>query len=152
MNKSLSLAALSIVILAVGCTDQRFKKAKDGSEYKIVRNENAAKAVKGNFMELNILAKYKDSVLFSSIESSAPRFIPYDTASLPAFYKEVYDGDSLIIRQSTDSIIKAGQGAPWMQKGQYIYQSFKVVKLFTNKESADSVAKTFEAVAKGEGI
>ena len=28
MNKSLSLAALSIVILAVGCTDQRFKKPR----------------------------------------------------------------------------------------------------------------------------
>src|SRR5450432_4188347 len=106
MSKSLSLAALSIVLLAVGCTGQRFKKSKDGSEYKIVRNENAAKAVKGNFLELNIVAKYKDSVLFSSIESSAPRFIPFDTASLPPFYKEVYEGDSLIIRQATDSIIK----------------------------------------------
>ena len=148
MSKSLSLAALSVVILAVGCTDQRFKKSKDGSEYKIIRNEKAAKAVKGNFLELNIVAKYKDSILFSSIESSAPRFIPYDTASLPPFYKDVYEGDSLVIRQATDSIMKAGQGAPWMQKGQYIYQSFKVVKLFNNKESADSVAKTFEAVAR----
>ncbi|MEP6948830.1 MAG: FKBP-type peptidyl-prolyl cis-trans isomerase [Ginsengibacter sp.] len=148
MSKSLSLAALSVAILAVGCTDQRFKKAKDGSEYKIIRNENAAKAIKGNFIELNIVAKYKDSVLFSSVESSAPRFIPYDTASLPPFYKQVYEGDSLVIRQSTDSIMKAGQGAPWMQKGQYIFQSFKVVKIFNNKESADSVAKTFEATAR----
>ena len=62
----------------------------------------------------------------------------------------MYEGDSLIIRQSTDSIIKAGQGAPWMQKGQYIYQSFKVVKLFNNKESADSVAKTFEACSQAK--
>jgi FKBP-type peptidyl-prolyl cis-trans isomerase FkpA len=148
MSKSLSLAALSVVILAVGCTDQRFKKSKDGSEYKIIRNENAKKAVKGDFLELNVVAKYKDSVLFSSIENSAPRFIPYDTASLPPFYKDVYEGDSLVIRQSTDSIIKTGQGAPWMQKGQYIYQSFKVVKLFNNKVSVDSVAKTFEATAR----
>jgi FKBP-type peptidyl-prolyl cis-trans isomerase FkpA len=150
MIKSLSLAALLVAILAVGCKDQEFKKSKDGSEYKLIRNESATKAVKGNFLQLNILAKYKDSVLFSSVESSTPRFIPYDTASLPPFYKQVYDGDSLIIRQSTDSIMKAGQGAPWMAKGQYIYQSFKVVKLFANKEAADSVSKTFEAAAKAK--
>jgi FKBP-type peptidyl-prolyl cis-trans isomerase FkpA len=150
MSKSLSLAVLSLLILAMGCTSQKFKKTKDGSEYKVIRDENAARAVKGNFIELNILAKYKDSVLFSSVESSAPRFIPYDTAALPPFYKDVYAGDSLIIRQSTDSIIKGGQGAPWMQKGQYIYQTFKIVKLFPNKEAADSVAKTFEAVARAK--
>jgi FKBP-type peptidyl-prolyl cis-trans isomerase FkpA len=148
MIKSLSLVACTIAILAAGCTQSEFKKAKDGSEYKIIRNDNTAKAVKGNIMELNILAKYKDSVLFSSVDNSAPRFIPFDTAALPQFFKEVYDGDSLVIRQSTDSIMKAGQGAPWMQKGQYIYQSFKVVKLFPNKESADSVEKTFEGLAK----
>ena len=64
MNKSLCLAALSILILAVGCTDQRFKKKKDGTEYKIIRNENGKKLLNGNMQLSSIVAKYKDSILF----------------------------------------------------------------------------------------
>jgi FKBP-type peptidyl-prolyl cis-trans isomerase FkpA len=148
MNKSIHLVTLALLLLASGCTEQEFKKAKDGSEYKIFHSGNTDKAAQGNFMELNIVAKYKDSVLFSTIENSMPRFIPFDTASFPPYFKEVHEGDSLIIRQATDSIMKSGQGAPWMQKGQFIYQTFKVVKLFPNQAAADSVSKTFEAKAK----
>lgn len=148
MNKTISLVAMALVLFAAGCKDQGFKKTKEGGEYKLFKNDEGQKAVAGDFIELNILAKYKDSVLLSTIESSTPRFFPYDTASLPVFFKQINEGDSLIIRQSTDSIIKAGQGAPWMTKGQYIYQYFKVVKIFKSKEAVDSVAKAFEAVAK----
>ena len=92
-------------------------------------------------MELNVFAKYKDSLLFSSIERSTPRFLPYDTAQLPSYFKEVHEGDSLVLRQSTDSLMKYGQAAPFMKKGNYIVQSFKVVKLFHSREAADSAAK-----------
>jgi len=148
MNKTLFLLTAAFILSATGCNnEQKFKKEKDGSEYKIISN-GGKKAVAGDFMQVNILAKYKDSVLFNSVESSMPRFIPFDTTQLPPFFKEVHEGDSLVIRQSTDSLIKNGQSAPFMQKGQYIYQTFKIVKLFPNKEAADSVAKTFEAAAK----
>lgn len=149
MNRSIILVAAILLFVATGCNEQRFIKEKDGSEYKIIRNSNGKLATVGDFMQVNILAKYKDSVLFSSIESSAPRFIPYDTMQLPPYFKEVHEGDSLIIRQSTDSIMKSGGGAPFMEKGQYIYQSFKIVKLFSSREAADSAAKPFEAAAKG---
>jgi FKBP-type peptidyl-prolyl cis-trans isomerase FkpA len=148
MNKSLCLVAAAFIILASGCKEQEFKKSPDGSEYKIFGNENGKKAVKGDFIQLNILAKYKDSVLFSSIDNSMPRFIPFDTSKLPPFFKEIHEGDSLVIRESTDTLIKKGSSAPFMQKGQFIYQSFKVVKLFSTKEAADSVAKTFVGASK----
>lgn len=148
MNKSLCLVAAALVILATGCNEQKFKKAADGSEYKVITNSGGKKAVPGEFMEVNIVAKYKDSTLFSSVEASQPRFLPYDTVQLPPYFKEVHEGDSLVIRQSTDSVIKYGQAAPFMQKGQYIYQTFKIVKLFPSKEAADSAEKTFEASAK----
>ena len=150
MNKPINLVAIAILIFAAGCKEQDFQKAKDGSEYKVIRSGSTAKATPGSFIELNIVVKYKDSIIFSSVESSAPRFIPFDTASFPPFFKDVYEGDSLVIRQSTDSIMKSGPGAPWMKKGQFINQSFKVVKLFATKEAADSVAKTFEGEAKAK--
>lgn len=148
MKKSISLVAVAILIFAVGCKQQDFKKDKDGTEYKVISNPNGKKAVEGDIMELYVFAKYKDSLLFSSIEKSAPRFLPYDTAQLPSYFKEVHEGDSLVLRQSTDSLMKYGTAAPFMKKGNYIVQSFKVVKLFNSREAADSAAKTYEAAAK----
>jgi FKBP-type peptidyl-prolyl cis-trans isomerase FkpA len=147
MNKTFCLLAVAFLILATGCQEQKFKKEQDGTEYKII-SSGGKNAVAGDFMEVNILAKYKDSVLFSSIESSMPRFIPFDTAQLPPFFKVIHEGDSMVIRESTDSLKKRGQFAPFMQDGQYIYQTFKIVKIFSSKEAADSAAKPFEVLAK----
>lgn len=152
MNKTLCLAAAAIIFLASGCNEQKFIKDPDGSEHKIIRNSNGKKAATGDFMEMNMFAKYKDSLLYSSVEASTPRFIPYDTIQLPPFFKEIHEGDSLVIRQSTDSLIKYGQAAPFMKKGEYIYRTFKIVKLFSSKEAADSASKPFEAPAKAFNI
>jgi len=152
MNKSLCLVAVAILMIASGCNEQKFKKDKDGTEYKLIRNSNGQKALAGNFMEVDYIAIYKgdhkDSVLFSSVEASQPRFIPYDTVQLPAYFKEVHEGDSLVLRQSTDSLIKYGQAAPFMKKGEYIYQTFKIRKILPNKEAVDSVQKAFLPAAK----
>mgnify|MGYP001557398219 CR=1 FL=1 len=148
MNKSLCLVAAVLLILASGCNEQRFKKDKDGSEYKIIRASSGKLAVTGDYMELNMVAKYKDSVLYNSVENSTPQFVPYDTAQMPPYFKEVHEGDSLVIRLSTDTILKHGPGAVWMQRGQFITRSFKVVKLFSNKAAADSAAQPFVTAAK----
>lgn len=152
MNKSLCLVAAAFLLIASGCNEQKFKKDKDGSEYKLIHNANGQKAVAGNFMEVNYKAIYregnKDTVLFNSVEASQPRFIPFDTVQLPAYFKEVHEGDSLVLRQATDSIIKYGQAPPYMHKGEYVYQTFKIVKILPNRQSADSVQKTFAAAAK----
>lgn len=148
MNKSICLVVTALVILTTGCKQQDFKKAPDGTEYKIISNSDGKKAVAGDVMEVNVFAKYKDSLLFSSVEKSMPRFLPYDTAQLPPYFKEVHEGDSLVLRQSTDSLLKYGSAAPFMKKGNYLVQSFKIVKLFSSKEAADSAAKGFQSAAK----
>lgn len=149
MNRTFYLLT-ALLIMAAGCTNNKFKKAKDGSEYRLITNSSGKKVVAGNIFELNIWAKYKDSVLFSSVEASMPRFVPYDTAQLPPFFRDIHQGDSMIIRVSTDTLIKMGQGAPFMKKGEYIYQYFKVEKIFATQAEADSVSKTFVTVAKAK--
>ncbi len=148
MNKNLCLIGLAALAF-VGCNTP-FKKTKDGMEYKVIANKSGKKAEKGEFMQLNILAKYKDSVLFSSLENGMPQFIPYDTAQLPPFFKDIHEGDSIIVRVSTDTVLKKSQpGAyPYMKKGQYLNQYFKVVKLFKDREAVDSVAKIYQEGAK----
>jgi FKBP-type peptidyl-prolyl cis-trans isomerase FkpA len=147
MKRSLYLVA-AVMMFTASCTNTAFKKTGDGSEYKILRNESGKKAVAGNFLQLNALAKYKDSVLFSSEETGMPKFVPYDTAQLPPFFRNINEGDSLILRISTDTLIKHNQGAPFMKKNEYIYQYFKIAKVFNSKEDVQKVAKTFEASAK----
>lgn len=146
MKKNFWLPVAAMILLA-SCT-QPFKKAKDGSEYKVISNAAGKKAVQGNIMEMNILAKYKDSVLFSSVESGSPRFIPYDTAQMPPFFKVVHEGDSLVLRIKTDTLIKNGQNAPFMKKGEYLYQYFKIAKIYATQAEADVAAEKYAKNAK----
>lgn len=150
MNKTLCLVALAFTIVAAGCNTQRFQKAEDGSEYKIIANEKGTKAVNGNFIELNVVVTYKDSILQSTHEMGMPNFIPFDTMRFPEFFRNIHEGDSLVIRQSTDSIIALGQNPPWMEKGHYILQKIKVAKVYKDEAAAMAVQKTYEEPARAK--
>jgi FKBP-type peptidyl-prolyl cis-trans isomerase FkpA len=151
--KQIFNAALICTIVLAACTTP-FKKAKDGSEYKIISTKKGAKIVTGNFFEMNILAKYKDSVLSSSVEDGMPQYAMYDTANFPPLFKEVFKsihvGDSIVLKMSTDSIIAKAQGQapPFIKKGQFIYQYFTITNMFTTKEQMDSAQKIHIAMAE----
>lgn len=142
---------LAVTLLVTSCT-QPFKKAKDGSQYKIVKAKSGRKLVAGNYMEINVVAKYKDSLLFSSIEDGMPQYAPYDTAQFPPLFKEIFKnvnvGDSIVIKTSTDTLISKGQAAPFMKKGNFIFQSYKIENAFATKEQSDSAYQSHLAVAK----
>lgn len=152
MKKILNAAFICVVVL-MACTTP-FKKAKEGSEYKIISTKNGAKIVAGNFFEMNTLAKYKDSVLSSSMEQGVPQYALYDTTNFPPLFKEVFKsihvGDSIIIRVSTDSLMAKAQGPtpPFMKKGQFIYQSFTITNVFKTQEQADSAQKIHIVIAQ----
>jgi FKBP-type peptidyl-prolyl cis-trans isomerase FkpA len=150
MKQIFNVAVICVLALAA-CTTP-FKKTKDGSEYKVISIKKGAKILTGNFMEMNVSAKYKDSVLFNSATEGIPQFGMYDTASFPMPFKEafknVHVGDSIVIRIPTDSIMKKGQAAPFMQKGQFIYQNYVITNVYKTKEEVDSVQKIFAAAAQ----
>ncbi|MEI8059517.1 MAG: FKBP-type peptidyl-prolyl cis-trans isomerase [Ferruginibacter sp.] len=140
-----------ICALAMSACTTPFKKAKDGSEYKVISDGKGVKAGLGNYLELNVVAKYKDSVLFNTREEGMPQYGPYDTTNMPSPFKEAFRelhvGDSIIIRVSTDSILSKGQAAPFIKKGQYIYQMYKLLNIYSTKEQMDSAQKTHMKVA-----
>ena len=150
----LAFLIIAINSIAQDSTAMPYKKASDGSEYVIYSAANGAKIVTGNFMEMRVLAKYKDSVLFSTTEDAMPQYGLYDTANFPPPFKEAFAdvklGDSVLIRILTDSIIaKAlGQAPAFMQKGEYIYQSYRITNIFISKEEVDSAQKTHIPLAK----
>lgn len=146
------LSAAIICIIALSACTTPFKKAKDGTQFKVISVKKGPRLVAGNYMEMSVVAKYKDSVLFSTAEDGMPQYGLYDTANFPMPYKEVFKnvhvGDSVVIKVSSDSLIAKGQASPFMKKGQFLYQSYTIVNVYKTKEEADAAQKKYIPAAK----
>ena len=134
MNKSLSLAALSLVILAVGCTDQRFKKTKTGLEYKVISGNGGNDIKYGNAIQFKAYSYYNDSLLSTPYDSVA-QVIEVDSTKLPAEYAKIFlsarKGDSIVTRMSTDTIKKFNQLPPFAKNG-FLGYRFKIIDIITD--------------------
>jgi len=152
MKQFFNLAVICTLALAA-CTTP-FKKAKDGTLYKVISKNSGARLVAGNYMELFVVTTYKDSVLNSSYEEGVPQFGLYDTANFPSPYKEIFKniriGDSIIIKLPTDSILakNGGQGPPFMKKGQFIIQHYLLTNSYATKDQVDSAQKVYIVAAQ----
>lgn len=153
MNKKISYLLLAVVVLFTACKG-KYKHAEDGLEYKVISKETGVKAVTGDFLEVNILAVYNDSVLYSTRDNGMPQYVPYTPDQFPPAFKKifakVYAGDSVVVRISTDTLIKKGQAAPFMKKGQYVYQYFTITNIFKTEEQKDSAQNSHLAVSKAK--
>ncbi|MEI9956729.1 MAG: FKBP-type peptidyl-prolyl cis-trans isomerase [Ferruginibacter sp.] len=135
-------------------SDTGYIRTLDGSEYKIYKSANGIKFNTGNFMQMNVVAMYKDSILFSSQQDEMPQYGMYDTTNFPHPFKDAFQnvatGDSIIIRIPTDSLMAKGQLAPFMQPGQYIYQVYTLTNVYVTKEQVDSSQKVHAAIAQAK--
>ncbi|MBX9784589.1 MAG: FKBP-type peptidyl-prolyl cis-trans isomerase [Chitinophagaceae bacterium] len=142
-----SFLFLATAVVIAACSGGSFKKTKTGLLYKIINNGSGKNLKQGDFFELQIGATTytggkKDTLLGEA--KTANQIVPMDSVQIPPDYITIFSqakkGDSIIVRQSTDSIIKAsgGQVAPFIKKGGFIVTTFKVVNVFSNRQSADS--------------
>lgn len=154
MKHSFYLATAAIVLLA-SCS-RPFKKAEGGMEYKIISDNKGKTIQKGNFFELQINTVYKGSNKDTILTPSdfPNQVVPLDSASIPPIYYKIFaqarKGDSVVVKQLTDSIMKQAQGQtpPFMKKGAHIFSSYKIVNVFETKEQADSAYKAQLVLAK----
>ena len=148
--KQLFYLFITGIVFLSSCT-QETKKFKDGTEYKIISDGKGQKAVNGNFIEVEILKKYKDSVLFNS-RDVMPQFGLYDTAQFPPLFKEMFKnirvGDSVFTKNLVDSIYKAGNMPPFEKKGEYETTTYKFTHIYTTKEQTDSAYSKWLPLAK----
>lgn len=157
MKHSFYLATAAIILLA-GCT-RPFKKAEGGMEYKIISDEKGKKIQKGNFFEIQINQEYKgsnkDTVLMSS-KDFPNQIVPLDSTAIPPVYYKIFaqarKGDSIVVKQLTDSLMKQGQGQtpPFMKKGAHIYATYKIINVYETREAADSAYKIQQEVARAK--
>jgi len=155
MKHSFYLATAAIVLLA-GCT-RPFKKAEGGIEYKIISDEKGKKIQGGNFFELQINQEYKgsnkDTVLMSS-KDFPNQIVPLDSNAIPPVYYKIFaqarKGDSIVVKQLTDSLMKQGQPPAYMKKGAHIFASYKIVNVFETREGADSAYQAQMVMARAK--
>lgn len=149
MKQLFYLVITSLVLFS--CSDEPMKKFKDGTEYKVISDGKGKKVENGNFIEVEILKTYKDSVIYDSREIM-PQFGMYDTAQFPPLFKEIFKnirvGDSIYTRNLVDSIYKAGGMPAYAKKGEYETTTYKFVNVYTTKEQTDSAYNKWLPIAK----
>jgi len=156
MNKSISLAALSIVILAVGCTDQRFKKTKTGLEYKVVSGNGGNDIKYGNAIQFKAYSYYNDSLMSTPYDSVA-QVIEVDSTKLPAEYVGIFEsakkGDSIVTRMSTDTIMKFNPLPSFAKKGQFLGYRFRIINIITDASKVTALRnESMESIKRIDSI
>ncbi len=152
-----SFYLMAAIVLLGSCT-QPFKKTGSGIEYKIITDGKGKEIKNGNFFEIQFDQTYKgsnkDTVLFTS-KDFANQIVALDSAAIPPVYYKIFaqvrKGDSIVVKQLTDSIMKQGGNTPpFMKKGAYIIAHYKIVNIYTTRETADSAYKAQMVLAKAK--
>jgi FKBP-type peptidyl-prolyl cis-trans isomerase len=140
MKKIPLFAFVSMILLAaVSCTSQEFKKTKSGILYKIISDKKNPVVKKGEFIKVHFVQKVRDSVLYSS-EGGMPVYIQVDSARPVYSPTEVFPllrkGDSAIVVELADTLQKrfGGQLPPFIHKKDRLTIAFKVLDVFQTAE------------------
>jgi FKBP-type peptidyl-prolyl cis-trans isomerase len=146
---------LAVTSLLFASCSKPFKKAEGGLQYKIISDEKGKLLKAGNFFEIQFDQVYsgqgKDSILFDS-RTVSNQIVTMDSAAIPPVYFKIFSesrkGDSIIVKQSTDSIMKSGNTPPFIKKGAFIIAHYKIVNVFETKELADIAYQKQMVMAK----
>ena len=146
---------LAVTSLLFASCSKPFKKAEGGLQYKIISDEKGKLLKSGNFFEIQFDQVYsgqgKDSILFDS-RTVSNQIVTMDSAAIPPVYFKIFSesrkGDSIIVKQSTDSIMKSGNTPPFIKKGAFIIAHYKIVNVFETKELADIAYQKQMVLAK----
>jgi tetratricopeptide (TPR) repeat protein len=135
-----------------------FNNAEVGLEYKIISNGKEKRIKAGNFFEIQFDQVYsgqgKDSTLFDS-RTVSNQIVTIDSTDTPPVYFKIFSesrkGDSIIVKQSTDSIMKSGNTPPFIKKGAFIIAHYKIVNVFETKELADIAYQKQKEISQTKG-
>jgi FKBP-type peptidyl-prolyl cis-trans isomerase FkpA len=140
-NKTMWLAAASMLIVGASCTNVGYKKTKSGLEYKVFEGDKKGKELKaGDIVKFDYKITYKDSVVATSY-GIVPGYDLVDSVGRPHEFSEVLKflkvGDSLVTIQLFDSLqaINPMQVPTFMKKGDKLKTTIKVLGVFKGRDS-----------------
>jgi FKBP-type peptidyl-prolyl cis-trans isomerase FkpA len=138
---SFILLLLTIGVIT-GCNKVNYRKTKSGLVYKLFPADNKnALITNGQVAKFEVITKLNDSVMYSSY-GKLPAFArvmatdkpPYNLLSVLPMMKK---GDSAIIVQMIDSLIKMGAQLPGSaKKGDKITTTVRITEVFANDSTA----------------
>jgi FKBP-type peptidyl-prolyl cis-trans isomerase FkpA len=153
---NLFLFVLPAMLLTVACDNHGLKKTKSGLLYKIISDGKNPVVQKGQFLKLTFTQKLRDSVLYSSAQST-PAYVRVDSVgdiySPVEVFRLLRKGDSAVIVQLADSIQrKSGQQLPpFLKKKDKIILTLRVLEVFaTQAEVEKERAQAMESIHKQE--
>jgi len=129
--------AIAILLLLAGssCKNRQQPvsgKVKEGTEYAIVANGEGETVQLGNWLRLQIVQLYNDSVLRDS-HTTGPEYQHYDSASMTReslrVFAGIHEGDSLSFRVSRDSAFPRYR-PDFAKVDGYLVTRVKVEKIF----------------------
>jgi len=136
--------------------DEGFSKTPSGLEYKFIVDEAGATTPKiGDYIQVHIVTSVDDSVIFESRKINNNEPVQFQVAA-PQMKGDLIEaimlmtiGDSVVVRMSVDSLIKAGTPAQaWMKQG----ENQKIVYRLTlvSLKSMDEMKKEQEEQAAAQ--
>ena len=139
------LFALMGILLLASCDNKGLKKTKSGILYHIISDEKNPVVKKGQFIKISFTQKIsgvKDTVLISS-DSSMPAYVPIDSVPSNAYspveiFPLLRKGDSAVVIQLVDSIMKRSNGQPlppFLHKKDKIVLTLRVLDVFDNEDA-----------------
>ncbi len=139
--KGFFLFLLTIAVIA-GCNKVSYRKTKNGLAYKLFPGSGKDSLIKdGQVVKFQVTTKLNDSVMYSSY-GKMPAFIRVIGQDKPqynllAVFPLMRKGDSAVIVQMADSLIKAGIQLPGTpKKGDRIITCVRIVEVFKNDSLA----------------
>jgi FKBP-type peptidyl-prolyl cis-trans isomerase FkpA len=156
--KNIMLVALVSTASFFACKQSpKFTKIPDagGREYAVISDGKGTPLKYDEFFEVlprNVYS-YKDSVLTPEDEVVGQLGRLDSVQMAPAFFKifsKLRVGDSVVIRVKTDSILAQNPNLPWMKKGYYMYETYKIVGAYNPKDSVKLIAVQQRNAEKGK--
>lgn len=134
-----TFAFVGITCIAVySCKNDDFKKGSGGGmEYKFFKLGEGQEVQQGNWLKLQTIQKYNDSVLHDT-HKERPQYLPFDSTILSketyAIMSKVSVGDSLVFKVMADSAFKDKKPPFVRKKGGFLYTYIKVENIFRSEQ------------------
>lgn len=156
------LGILTATIAFTACKNVEYKKTKEGFPYTVYESGDTARIVPGNIVRYHQTSKLGDSLLGTTYGLSA-KWIGLakegEQNPVAKLLLEAHKGDSILIIQAIDSLMKQNPGAAQdsfllANKGKSLKTYLKVVEVYKDNEAAaaDFEKENIASFAKQPGI
>lgn len=135
--RSVIVVIISIISIACySCKNDSFKKGNEGMEYKFFKLGEGQEVQPGNWLKLQMIQKYNDSML-SNTHKTGAQYLPLDSTVLSketyALLSKVSVGDSLVFKVAADSAFKNKKPPFVRKKGGFLFTYIKVENIFRSE-------------------